>query len=123
MWSNWRTLPELIEERWQGRFAADEISGLRESLQALASQLDAARRSCSRSSASRAARPAKAIALLREQGHVVTVSGSGTCAGKAVVPSTPPGNAPSGARARQQDGHGRGAGAGGSAGAFKIGRA
>jgi len=30
----WRTLPELIEERWQGRLAADEISGLRDSLQA-----------------------------------------------------------------------------------------
>jgi DNA-binding MarR family transcriptional regulator len=37
----WRTLPELIEERWQGRFGPGEASGLRESLQAVAGQLDA----------------------------------------------------------------------------------
>jgi methyltransferase (TIGR00027 family) len=36
----WRTLPALVEQRWQDRFGADEVARLRDSLVALVRQLD-----------------------------------------------------------------------------------
>jgi DNA-binding MarR family transcriptional regulator len=39
----WRPLTGVIEARWAARFGTDEIANLRESLQAIAAQLDRAR--------------------------------------------------------------------------------
>ena len=42
----WQPLASVIEERWAGRFGADDIAALKESLQVVAGQLDPALPDC-----------------------------------------------------------------------------